>query len=99
LVRRGLHELAVHGMGIVALETQADLDTGIFGEHLRRLLVSLVQDPDLCDVVRGVLQGKPCPTAESFYRLRSPGGPAGETAGEAQLRCRVYAAYLERHLR
>jgi DNA-binding SARP family transcriptional activator len=99
LVRRGLHELAVHGMGIAALEAQADHETGVFGEHLRRLLVSLVQDSDLCEVVRGVLQGKPCPTAESFYRLRSAGVLSGEAAPEARPRCRLYALYLERHLR
>jgi hypothetical protein len=98
LVRRGLHELAAHGTELGVFESQADRDEGPFGDHLRRILVSLAQDPALCDIVRGVLQGKPCPSAESFYRLRSAGVMAGDSAREVRPRCQLYATYLERHL-
>jgi class 3 adenylate cyclase len=99
LVRRGLHEMATHGISIAALEAQADRDEGIFGDHLRRMLVLLVRDPDLCAVLTGVLRGRPCPTPESFYRLRSAGVLAGESAQNVWPRCQLYATYLERHLR
>ena len=36
--------------------------------------------PDLCDVVRGVLRGQPCPIDREFLRLRSAGVLAGESA-------------------
>jgi len=49
-------------------------------------------------VVRGMLQGKGCPTAESFYRLRSAGLVLGDSARDAKLRCQLYATYFERHL-
>jgi hypothetical protein len=62
------------------------------------MLFSLSQDRELCGVVRGLLEGKPCPTPESFYRLRSAGLVLGETARDARLRCQLYATYLERHL-
>ena len=62
------------------------------------MLVLLVKDPGLCDAVRDVLRGGPCPTPESFYRLRSAGVMAGESAREARPRCRLYEAYLTRHL-
>ena len=85
-------------MSIDALEAQADRDEGIFGDHLRRLLVSLSKDPELCDVVRGILRGQPCPTPESFYRLRSAGLIVGESISESRLRCELYGTYLNRHL-
>jgi len=98
LVRCGLHEMAARGITLTALEAQADHDEGPFGDHLRRLLISLAQDAALCDVVRGVLQGQGCPTAESFYRLRSGGVILGDAAREVRLRCQLYAIYLGRHL-
>jgi DNA-binding SARP family transcriptional activator len=98
LVRRGLHEMATRGIGIAALETQMEGDTGIFDDHLQRLLAALGRDPELTEVVRDLLQGRPCPTAESFYRLRSAGVMIGESPRDVRPRCQLYASYLERHL-
>jgi hypothetical protein len=98
LARRGLHEMATHGLDLPALEAQADHDEGPFGDHLRRLLVSLRQDAALCEVVRGVMRGQPCPTPETFYRLRSAGLMSGESAQSVKPRCQLYATYLEKHL-
>ena len=80
------------------LETDADQETGIFGDPLRRVLVLLAQDPELCESARVVLQGGPCPSEVSFYRLRSAGVLAGASVRDARLRCPLYATYLERHL-
>ncbi|MCI0485964.1 MAG: AAA-like domain-containing protein [Blastocatellia bacterium] len=98
LVRKGLHELAAHGGGLAAFEEIADRDEGPFGDHLRRILVLLAQDEQLCNVVRGVLLGQPCPTSESFYRLRSAGLMSGDSAKDVKPRCELYATYLKRHL-
>lgn len=98
LVRRGLHELAARKIGIVDFEKEADQDEGIFSDHLRRILVLLAKDPDLTEVVRGVLQGKGCPNPESFYRLRSAGVIAGNSQQEVRPRSKLYANYLRRHL-
>jgi len=99
LVRRGLHELVTQHLTIAALEAQAEREEGLFGDHLRRLLVLLAPEPALCDAVREVLQGRPCPDYPRFYRLRSAGILAGESPREAHPRCQLYATYLERHLR
>jgi hypothetical protein len=98
LVRRGLDEMTNHRINLSELEAQADRDEGLYGDHLRRLLIALTRDPELTEVVRRVLQGQPCPTAESFYRLRTAGILIGESAEDARLRCRLYATYLQRHL-
>jgi serine/threonine protein kinase len=98
LVRRGLYEMVTNNLDLPALEAQSDHDEGPFGDHLRRMLFSLTPDRELCDVVRGMLQGKGCPTPESFYRLRSAGLVLGDSARDARLRCQLYATYFERHL-
>ena len=97
LVQRALYEM-VGGLDWAALEAQADDDEGLFGDHLRRLLDSLRRDAALCEVGRGLLQGQPCPTAGSFYRLRSAGVVVGNSAREAKLSCQLYANYLSRRL-
>jgi serine/threonine protein kinase len=98
LVRRGFHEMTTNNLDLAAFEALADRDEGPFGDHLRRILVLLARDPALCEVVRGVLRGEPCPTVEDFYRLRSAGVMAGDSAKDVKPRCQLYATYLKRHL-
>ncbi|MEP7272151.1 MAG: AAA-like domain-containing protein [Acidobacteriota bacterium] len=98
LARRGLYEMAAHAIGFSELAASAASDEGAFGDHLRRMLAALARNPALCEVVREMLRGGPCPTAESFYRLRSAGVIAGDAPQSAQPRCELYAAYLRRHL-
>jgi hypothetical protein len=98
LVCRGLYEMMNQQMGIDQLELQSDRDEGIYGDHLRRILVLLAKDIDLCDAVRDVLAGQPCPTPESFYRLRSAGLLQGTSQRDAYPRCQIYATYLAKHL-
>lgn len=97
LVRCGLHEMTAQGRSFDTLQTEADRNEGPFGDHLRRLSHSLQQDAALCAVVRSVVEGQPCPTEESFYRLRSAGVLVGDSARNARLRCRLYETYLKRH--
>jgi hypothetical protein len=98
LVRRGLHDMVMHELSIATLEEQADKDEGVFGDHLRRLLVLLAQSTELCHATQEVLRGRPCPSLQSFFRLRSAGVLAGDSLQDARPRCALYAAYLKRHL-
>lgn len=98
LVRRGLHEMADKKISLDAFEKEAPRDEGIFGDHLRRILVLLAKDPRLTEVVKGILKGQPCPNPESFYRLRSAGVMSGSSQAEVRPRCQLYAIYLGRHL-
>jgi hypothetical protein len=98
LVRRGLHEMAKRKITLHALEEKAPRDDGLYGDHLRRILLLLARDVALTEIVRGILRGQPCPSADSFYRLRSAGLMKGTSASEVQPRCQLYAAYLSRHL-
>ena len=98
LTRRGLHELASHNLSFSEFEGQAARDEGPFGDHLRRILVSLAQDQGLCDAMKAVLAGRPASTPELFYRLRSSGVVTGESVRLMHPRCRLYEIYLTRHL-
>jgi serine/threonine protein kinase len=98
LTRRGLHELASRKLGFWDFEAQAARDEGPFGDHLRRLLVSLAQDNTLLEIMRGLLTGRHAASPEAFYRLRSAGLVSGESAREMTLRCKLYQLYLSRHL-
>jgi hypothetical protein len=94
----GLYEIVQRGMDLTAFEAQAQRDDGVFGDLLRRIVVLLARNDELCEVVRGVMQGKPCPSVEAFYRLRSAGVLAGDSPRTARLRCRLYRLFLERNL-
>ena len=99
LVRRALNELAAGNVAFPQLLAGAAHDEGIFGDHLRRILVLLARDPELADAVRSVLQGRPCPSDTSFYRLRSAGVVEGDSPTRVQARCEIYALYLKAHLK
>ena len=98
LVRRGLALLAENGASLTSLEAHADSDDGPFGDHLRRILVSISQDSELAGIVRSVLHGEACPSSDAFYRLRSAGLLAGDNVESVTPRCAIYSSYLLRHL-
>lgn len=98
LVRRSLHELVSRSMSMDEFAAQADHNDGPLSDHLRRILVLLVRDSRLCEVMRGILRGQPCPDYDSFYRLRSAGILSGESRDTARPRCGIYTTYLKRHL-
>jgi serine/threonine protein kinase/class 3 adenylate cyclase len=98
LTQKGLHEMVAHQLDFRAFVATAAKDEGPYGDHLRRILVSLAQDAQLCEVVRSVLNGRHSSTADAFYRLRSSGIMSGESAREMKPRCQLYETYLSRHL-
>jgi serine/threonine protein kinase len=98
LARRGLHEMVTNGLELSDIEAKAESDEGPFGDHLHRMLISLRKDRELCEIMRDILQGKPCLSVEGFYRLRGAGLATGESTRDIRPRCQLYATYLERHL-
>jgi len=99
LTRRGYDELtAGTGLTFDRFAEEAGRDEGVYGDHLRRILLSLTQEPTLVTAVKTMLTGQPCPSSELFYRLRTAGLIRGDSAAEAKIRCQVYQEYLTRHL-
>jgi hypothetical protein len=98
LVRRGLQEITNRKLDIGVFEAKATSDEGVFGDHLRRILMLLARNTDLMQVVRSVLLGRQMDDTEAFYRLRSAGVMSGASPEDMRPRCQLYAAYLRRHL-
>jgi hypothetical protein len=90
--------MVAHGLDLRTLAQSVDRDEGVFGEHLRRLLLLLGKDPALLEATHSVLQGQPDLSPEAFYRLRAAGLLTGEPARSARPRCRIYETYLARHV-
>jgi class 3 adenylate cyclase len=98
LTNRGLHKMATDRLDLAAFEAQADQESGLFGDHLRRILMLLAQDPKLQEAMREAVHGRARLSAETFYQLWSAGILSGDSAESAHPRCELYARYLRRHL-
>jgi DNA-binding winged helix-turn-helix (wHTH) protein len=98
LTQRGLYEMVKRRIDLAAVQAQATQDEGVFGDHLRRMLISLQRNPQLAEALHGFLQGKEGLTTIHFYRLRSAGVLAGDSPQDTRLRCELYQRYLRKHL-
>ncbi len=94
LVRQGLYQLTVHGSSLDALEREALLEHGPYGDHLRRIGSLLARDGSLLACVQRIAEGATATDRDSFYRLRSAGIVTGESATSVSLRCGLYAGYI-----
>lgn len=97
LVRSAFNYMVANQMSFAQFESLATQEDGVFGDHLRRLLL-ILRDEALADMVRDVIKGKICCDDERFSLLRRVGLLSGECRHEAQLRCQVYDIYLRKHL-
>ena len=98
LSQRSLYEIARSGASLEEIDQQADQDEGIFGDHLKRILISLDRNQSLREELRNLIQQGVVPSKTSFYRLRSAGVLAGNSPSEAKPRCDLYRRYLNRNL-
>lgn len=98
LTQRGLFEMANHHLDLAAFDLAADRNEGVFGDLLRRLVLSLKYDTDLQKAIRSILDGKPALELGAFYRLRSAGILSGDAVENARLRCQLFERYLKKHL-
>ena len=98
LAQRGLVEIVKNGLDMDAFESAAARENGPYGDHLRRILVLLANDPQLESAVRALLAAGTKPDVEEFYRLRSGGLLAGDSHEHAAFRCEIYERFLREHL-
>lgn len=98
LTQRGLYEMANHQLDLDAFEIAAERNEGVFGDLLRRLVLSLSYDPELRKAILDILNGHPTLELTSFYRLRSAGVLADDAVENARPRCLLFERYLKKHL-
>ena len=97
LIQRAFQEMVGKDLGLNDLIKNADRDDGIFGDHLRRLLVLLSANESAKSSVIKLIRGEGGLEAEAFFKLRAAGILSGESADESRLRCKIYESYLKRH--
>jgi hypothetical protein len=73
-------------------------DEGVFGDHLKRLLLSLEQETTLLEALREFLRSNSKLSNDIQSRLRSAGILSNDSIQETRLRCELYETYLKRHL-
>jgi hypothetical protein len=98
LVQRALQEIVARGATFGQIRQRAAFDEGVFGDHLRRILVSLARVPDLAHSLKRFINGDRDIPEAHFYRLRASGLMKGLTPVEAEVRCNLYRQYLSRCL-
>ena len=99
LARRALDLLVTGQYHLSTLLTQADRDDGPFGDHLKRLLVSLSRLPAVLAYLRSLLTGAAPNDEESYFRLLAAGVIRHTSSGEIVFRCTLYQRYLTQHLK
>jgi DNA-binding winged helix-turn-helix (wHTH) protein len=98
LTQRGLYAMVRSKISLAAVEAQSSDDEGVFGDHLRRMLVSVEHDPGLRKALSNALQEESELPLTIFYRLRSGGLFVGDSPGTARVRCKLYERYLTSRL-
>jgi hypothetical protein len=98
LTSRCLEHLVSARTRIGDLSADADLDDGLFGDHLRRLFVAVSRDSQLVEEIRSLLDGRPCSELSRFFRLRTGGLVIGPSPDRAKIRCKLYERFFRRTL-
>jgi hypothetical protein len=80
------------------LLASADRDDGPFGDHLRRVLVSVTQLSTVRQVIDKVLANELIESSPEVDRLVAASILAKNSTGNHHFRCKLYRDYLERHL-
>lgn len=95
LISRALYTLVAEGMTWPQLARAATEQQSPFGDHLRRYLWLLHDQPQLSAALKQVIGRGSCPDEVSFYRLMQAGLIAGVGSQSCRCRCRLYELYLK----
>jgi hypothetical protein len=98
LVRRALDTLARELMDFSTLLATADRDEGPFGDHLKRILVSVSQLPEVVEALRTSLKQPDLRETSGYPRLLAAGIIRQRPDGSSELRYEIYRRYLSAHL-
>ena len=98
LTRRALDVVKRGVMDFPALMEQSGRDDGPFGDHLKRILVSVSQLPEVLESLRTSLENPNLRDAEGFHRLVSAGVMYQTGDNKIAFTCELYRRYFETHL-
>jgi len=99
LTRRAFEIMAKGALDFPMLVENADRDDGPFADHLKRVLYSVSQAPEVLDTLRSSLAFIPMSDTDAVQRLVAAGILRETADGTATLACDLYGQYLAKHLR
>ncbi|HSI72507.1 MAG TPA: AAA-like domain-containing protein, partial [Fimbriimonas sp.] len=74
-------------------------EDGPFGDHLKRILISVTKFEPVERAMKETLQSGTISETDSFYRLAASGVVKKAEGGAVVPRCTLYRRYLSAHLR
>lgn len=98
LTRRAFDVLSRKVMDFPALLSTADRDEGPFGDHLKRILISVSQLPSVLEALRSSLSNPELRDTDGYHRLLAAGIVTQTGDRSVRLRCELYRRYLSQHL-
>ncbi len=98
LTRRALDVVKRGVMDFPAIVAKADQDEGPFGDHLKRILVSVSQMPEVLDALRASLESPQLKDADGLHRLLAAGVVYQSGDNKIDFSCELYRRYLRTHL-
>jgi hypothetical protein len=98
LVRKAFQLIVDKQMTFAEFLAKAAMDEGPFGDHLKRVLVSISSNPQLKEAATSVVMSIGPLESEAFFRLRAAGVISGDSPKSARMRCELYQDYLHEHL-
>jgi hypothetical protein len=99
LTRTAYDSLLRSSGNLRALLASADREDGPFGDHLRRVLVSVTQLSTVRDVIDRVLANSFIESSPDVDRLVAAGILVKNSEGNHLIRCKLYRHYLDRHFK
>ncbi len=99
LTRRALDQIATGVMDFATLIESADREDGPFGDHLKRILISVTHVPSVLAALKSSLDSPPLADSDAMHRLVAAGVLRELPDDRAAVACDLYAQYLIRHLR
>ena len=99
LTRRAFDVLARGTMDFPTLLATADRDDGPFGDHLKRILISVSQLPDVLAAMRASLTNPQINDSDGFHRLLAAGVVQQGSDNKVVFRNQLYPRYMAAHMK
>lgn len=98
LSHKAIYNMVTEDMTWSQLRTAVVEGGHSFGDHLRRYLWHLRDQPDLLDALKRILRHGECQDETLYYRLLQAGLIRGSSRLSCALRCGLYEAYFKERL-
>jgi hypothetical protein len=98
LTQKALYTMVTQSLTWSQLAQVAPTESSPMGDHLRRYLWLISQEPELSQALKQIIAHGRSPNEAAYYRLFRAGLIQGTDSKSCQCRCRLYERYLKARL-